>query len=179
MKFLFLDIDGVLNTYYTKQTTKTGTIDILDKKLLLIKELVDKTNAKIILSSTWSLGYFDLLKGQNDTKHAIDFLHLNDKFQSIGLEFFSFIAQPPNKPRGENIHDWIIDFLKSHSIKDIKSIVILDDNNQLRPYGYFGVKTSVMVGVIPKQINRCVKVLETYSFNDWYLKHKDLFILKD
>lgn len=48
MKVLFLDVDGVLNTY------KTGGLYTLNKKKLkLLQEIVEKTQCKIVLSSTW------------------------------------------------------------------------------------------------------------------------------
>ena len=50
-KVIFLDIDGVLNS------TKTlyEDISLEDDLILNLKELVDKTGAKIILSSSWRL----------------------------------------------------------------------------------------------------------------------------
>lgn len=54
MKVIFLDIDGVLNsrTYDRKRNWNEQT-DIDETRLPLIKEIVDATDAKIVLSSTW------------------------------------------------------------------------------------------------------------------------------
>ncbi len=53
MKVIFLDIDGVLNSrlYDRARGERDGNID--ESRLPLLKELVDKTNANIVLSSTW------------------------------------------------------------------------------------------------------------------------------
>ena len=45
MKIIFLDIDGVLNTNSNKE--------ISNDKLKLLSELVSKTGAEIVLSSSW------------------------------------------------------------------------------------------------------------------------------
>ncbi|MBR5272870.1 MAG: hypothetical protein IKU25_05685 [Clostridia bacterium] len=53
MKVIFLDVDGVLNSwrYDAQRTQAQGNID--RSRLVLIKWLVDRTDAKIVLSSTW------------------------------------------------------------------------------------------------------------------------------
>lgn len=48
MKVLFLDVDGVLNSH------KTGGLYALKKKCLrLLQDIVESTDCKIVLSSTW------------------------------------------------------------------------------------------------------------------------------
>ena len=46
-KVIFLDIDGVLHSAYT-----TGAIFDAER-MMLLKELVEKTRAKLVLSSSW------------------------------------------------------------------------------------------------------------------------------
>ena len=54
MKIIFLDIDGVLNSRaYDRKRNWNEQTDIDETRLPLIKEIVDATNAKIVLSSTW------------------------------------------------------------------------------------------------------------------------------
>ena len=56
IKFIFLDIDGVLNNIsYSNPDKKIDQQfdDIDDSKVLLLKQIVEATNAKIVLSSTW------------------------------------------------------------------------------------------------------------------------------
>lgn len=45
VKVIFLDIDGVLNTNSDR--------NISDEKLIFLSELVSKTGAEIVLSSSW------------------------------------------------------------------------------------------------------------------------------
>lgn len=53
MSAIFLDIDGVLNNNYTKERSPSGFISIDGTSMPLLKELVDKSHAAIILSSSW------------------------------------------------------------------------------------------------------------------------------
>lgn len=54
MKIIFLDIDGVLNSRaYDRKRNWNEQTDIDETRLPLIKEIVDATGAKIVLSSTW------------------------------------------------------------------------------------------------------------------------------
>lgn len=54
-KYIFLDIDGVLNSMdWFKENRETSDYTEIDpEKVKLLKEIVDKTGAEIILSSTW------------------------------------------------------------------------------------------------------------------------------
>ena len=52
INIIFLDIDGVLNSKQTLE--RCGPyIGIEDQKLELLKELIEKTKAYIVLTSTW------------------------------------------------------------------------------------------------------------------------------
>lgn len=55
MKIIFLDVDGEL-TYSNYQNRETANIDI--EKVKLVKEICDKTGAKVVISSSWR-GYED------------------------------------------------------------------------------------------------------------------------
>jgi hypothetical protein len=52
MKVIFLDIDGVLNC--NKTTNPRGLPFVVDRRLLArFRRLLDRTGAKVVLSSTW------------------------------------------------------------------------------------------------------------------------------
>ena len=50
MNIVFLDVDGEL-TYSDYDNDETANIDI--EKVKLLKEICDKTNAKVVISSSW------------------------------------------------------------------------------------------------------------------------------
>jgi len=53
MKIIFLDIDGVLNTNKTRKMFGGDFID--DILVALVAKIVNETQAKVVLSSTWRL----------------------------------------------------------------------------------------------------------------------------
>ena len=54
MKILFLDIDGVLNSRaYDRKRNWSELTNIDETRLPLVKKIIDKTGAKIVLISTW------------------------------------------------------------------------------------------------------------------------------
>lgn len=115
MKIIFLDIDGVLNCEYSKSRCD-GFIGIDMTKLRLLKQIVDATGAKIVLSSTWRIGYDRL--GHELQHHA---KYMNRKFQKAGLIIYDVTPYKKHR-RSEEIEEWLED-------KDVESFVILDDED--------------------------------------------------
>ena len=65
MKVIFLDIDGVLNTYQTfidiyleYKKTKIRRLEIDGDKVSLLSEIINLTGSKIVLSSSWRHSFF-------------------------------------------------------------------------------------------------------------------------
>jgi hypothetical protein len=64
MKVIFLDIDGVLNCDKTRNPRKFPYV--VDKKLLgRLSNLLDRTNAKVVLSSSWRLDPVGILAAKH------------------------------------------------------------------------------------------------------------------
>lgn len=114
MKVIFLDIDGVLNSwlYQRQRGTDDGNID--KTRLPLLKEIVDVTGAKIILSSTWRMHW------EKDI-YKCDFIgkELSETFALADIEIYG--KTPIKGARADEIKAW----LDEHD--DIESFVILDD----------------------------------------------------
>lgn len=135
MKIIFLDVDGVLNS---EQDLFSWTIES-DKYLILLACIVRRTNAKIVISSSWrNCGLLDTLK-----KRLNDFsMSIYDKTKDIG-------------ERGLEIKDW----LDSHS--DVESFVILDDED-FDIQDYFPdnfVQTSMKIGLQKEDAEKCIAIL--------------------
>lgn len=54
MRVIFLDIDGVLTTY---SYHNPDTNNINPDKVQFLSQIVKRTGAKIVLTSTWKMGY--------------------------------------------------------------------------------------------------------------------------
>jgi len=118
MKVIFLDIDGVLNSsvYDRQRTPKDGNID--KTRLVLVRELIEKTGAKIVLSSSWREHW----KKNPDECDDIG-KELISEFASEGLEIYDKTPKVGYLERSEEIRMW----LKENP--DVEGFVIFDDNS--------------------------------------------------
>lgn len=92
MKIIFLDVDGVLNDNDYSKTKVDET------KVRLLKEIVDKTGAKIVLSSDWRYWW------DSDDE---DFALLVSLLRKHGMEFLSKTPITKHGYRGAEIYQWL------------------------------------------------------------------------
>jgi hypothetical protein len=141
IKVIFLDIDGVLNS---AQDRFSYTIET-DKHLQLLKQLVDKTNARIVLSSSWRLVdscLFQVIK----------------RLEDFNMKLLDVTWKRMKGPRGEEIRDWL-------SKHDVKSFVILDDEADMCEYTKTKlVQTDPMIGLVEKDVDKAIAILNKGDF---------------
>ena len=115
-RIIFLDIDGVLNSvkYDRERTDKEGNID--ETRMVLLKELVDSTNAEIVLSSSWRKHW-----SIDDECDHIG-IELNSTFQKYGLKISDKTPVLSALERSIEIQTWLDEHLC-----EIQSFVIIDD----------------------------------------------------
>lgn len=153
MKVIFLDVDGVLN--FNGCRDKIGGIYFVNQNRIdLLKEIIDKTSAKIVLSSTWRIGWFDRDNGMN-TVHSNDFSKLEEKLKQNGISFISRTPITNHGYRGKEIEEWI----EKWNGEKIENFVIIDDDNDMRPYMDRLVQTSYKYGLRPKNVEKAIKLL--------------------
>ena len=155
IKILFLDIDGVLNNIRTKETFE-DYVFVSDEKILLLKQLVDKTDAKIVLSSSWRKGW--RFKDQNSRCANEDvrlFEALKRKLSEYKIELMSYTKH--FWQRGEEIDEW----LKSWQGEEIESFVILDDmeRHEFEPNSHRLVQTNISEGLTEKHVIMAIEML--------------------
>jgi HAD domain in Swiss Army Knife RNA repair proteins len=91
LKVIFLDIDGVLNCDKTPNPRKFPYI--VDKKLLArLNKLLERTKAKVVLSSSWRCDPIGLLAA----KHW-------------RVPFIDACPDRPKSPRGKEMLQWLAD----------------------------------------------------------------------
>ena len=84
MKILFLDIDGVLNSReYDRKRNWNEQTDIDETRLPLVKEIIDKTGAKIVLISTWRSHW-----NRDGNLRDEDGQDINNQFPKYGLTIY-------------------------------------------------------------------------------------------
>ena len=122
LNLIFLDIDGVLNSSSTKE--KCGPYrGIEDSKVSFLKELVDKTNAKIVLISSWKEWWFKKEEHKNRQDDLANYL--DECLNKFGLFVWNKINDDFALGRGDAIVQFI-NFLKQEGIK-VNNYVIFDD----------------------------------------------------
>lgn len=154
MKIIFLDIDGVLNSRaYDRKRNWDEQTDIDETRLPLIKEIVDATGAKIVLSSTWRQHW------DRDTNRCDeDGLYINKTFGKFGLSIFD---KTPDlgiaTVRMDEISKWLKD-----TDEEIESFVIIDDYR----YGWGDlsehfVKTepNFRLGIEKEHVEKAIEIL--------------------
>lgn len=154
---IFLDFDGVLNStafYNSEEYLKSieGMTDAeimlvnpqlhLDPKTIqLINQLVDKTNCKLVVSSTWRYQYSkeeltELCKSRGGT--------------------FEFFDVTPNivVNRGEEIQNWI------DSNHYVGKFFAIDDDWRMKPIEEFWIQTDINVGLTQEHIDLIIRKIK-------------------
>ncbi len=115
MKVIFLDIDGVLNDKYCRARAPSGCKGAVDAKLKLLREIVRKTDARLVLISSWKKYW----KREETTDP--DMLYLMRKLKRFGLSIYDKTEESFWAKRGEGIHAWL------SANEDVMAWVVLDD----------------------------------------------------
>jgi hypothetical protein len=124
VKVIFLDIDGVLNKHCDLPTSNAVSVEggCLDARCLAaFQELVDSTEAKVVISSAWrakSIPYNALLNGSG--------LNIDIIGETPVLGKYCF--------RGNEIWAWVeehVDFLGVRSASEFNQYLILDDSSDI------------------------------------------------
>lgn len=151
MKIIFLDVDGVLNN-------EVCDGNVLDEKIDLLKQLVNVTQAKIVLSSSWRRGY-KLREKANPTirdMYEMEMLQkLERKLFEKDLEIFDYTPIISSKCRGLEITEWL-ELKKENSIN---GFVILDDMD-IPPYTTHLVRVEAYIGLTEDDVKQAITILK-------------------
>ena len=150
MRCIFLDIDGVVNCYDTKERAPSKVVGVEQRLIALIKQIVDATGAKLVLSSTWRKDWaFDLLDG-------IDWRYLRDEFAKQDLYFMDYTPSRRDSHRGEEIKEWL-----ESTEYEVESYVVIDDEmfDIWELHGGHMVQTSAATGIKPGAVKMAIDIL--------------------
>jgi HAD domain in Swiss Army Knife RNA repair proteins len=170
-KIIFLDIDGVLNSraYTTSDAFKIATADISDAELMLIRhdlhidplavdllnDLIDKSGADVVLSSTWRAKY---------PPDAITTLMATRGFKFKVIDSTPVLHGKVNSsriPRGKEIHAYLRSLPQWPD-----GFVILDDNDDMLTLKDHLVLTSKKLGLTSQDVDTALKILNGDLNND-------------
>lgn len=153
MKIIFLDIDGVMNSelfYKDKHQhvrykernddAPKGSWDIDPRCIDLLNHIVDKTNAKVVISSSWRSSY-----SINELQELFKYCEFEGEIvgKTPHLVFRSNMEYTYSIPRGCEIKAWLE--LNKDKLGDkmsrIKYVILDDDSDMLywQRHNYFKV----------------------------------------
>ena len=156
MKVIFLDIDGVLNSEEYYESFPDGEfIPPIDPVCVeRLKRIVDRTGAKLILSSSWRGGWE---KKREDTWEYT--LFLVDALAEFGLEIEDKTIYLDGDAREAEVRHWLM-----HAPERIDGYVILDDydyNWKKKGLDRRWVRTDFEEGgLLDSDVDRAVRLLE-------------------
>lgn len=158
-KVIFLDVDGVLNDMATEEHAPYGFIGLSNVMIANLKRIVDATDAKIVLTSTWKNEW-----SPNPEERDKDGEYLHNKLLSQGL-IISDKTIDKISDRGQGIRR----YLEAHP--EVKQWIVLDDDVfpdyeecGIRPHM---IKTSFYVGGLTEKLaDLAIKKMELQSKND-------------
>lgn len=161
MKIIFLDVDGVLNSeddlmIHRKKNSIKGCIlyaEVEDRPLKLLKEIVKKTSAKIVVSSSWRIGCERSGKESVFGKGLYE--KLKRRLKDFGMEIYDITPSlGSGTQRGDEIREWL-------SKNETENFIILDDDSDMREYintEHF-IHTTYKHGLTEELKNRAIEVL--------------------
>ena len=168
-KVIFLDVDGVLNS----DSTLYEDISLEDDLISNLKELVDKTGAKIILSSSWRLSTeavatlmdkldkFDLvISGMTYDGVDLDWLEkyefdVTKKYLDTKFDYDENRQIKITHDRGAEIFKWL------HDHDDCAYVILDDEIEDIKPYFSESVivKTSYKTGLTKEDVKKAIQIL--------------------
>ncbi len=146
MKVIFLDFDGVISTY-----EMSWRID--PNKLMLLDKIVQATDAKIVVTSSWKHGCDNVeefkskiytRRGSKDIKDETPFGKFINQIYDItdGCGY-----------RGEEVEKW----LNNH---EVENYAILDDDSDFKNEQLFHfVQTDTYEGLTSREVKLCITIL--------------------
>ncbi len=139
MNVIFLDVDGVLNSRADYYSSDLPT----DAHFAYLQEIVEKSHAKIVLSSTWRIN----LRWGDSQAHK-----LTSRLAEFGLEIYD-VTPELDGIRGEEIRE----YLDTHP--DVDGYVVLDDDTDMLDLEEHLIHTDTRVGLQAGDVYRALAIL--------------------
>lgn len=167
MKFVFLDIDGVLNHQSFYEKRHLGLLNLPEHPLNEfcpdavenLNQLISDTGAKIVISSTWRLGQ--------------TVAELNRIFKEVGCKSEIFDKTPDLRRdnsdcifRGNEIYKWLSDHrdLLGSELHKFKGYCILDDDSDMLFWQRNNfILVDHFVGLTKGTVFQATKILEGWN----------------
>lgn len=160
MRVIFLDIDGVLNSreFFRNRPLTQELNEIDEEKVKLLQQIVQATNAKIVLTSTWRI--YD--KADKVYQHLVGVLAKYD------LSIFDCTPWI-NEDRPHEIAVWLSMWNALRDVHEhIFGFVSLDDDSTDKQYARYGMQHQLIKttfygehgGLQPEHVQQAIDILK-------------------
>lgn len=152
-KIIFLDVDGVLNSEEDFLSLSRGELpempcEVFDRPLKLLKQIIDKTGAEVVISSSWRITLF---RGT-----TVLYNKLINKLGEFNIKPIGVtpILSDDNKQRGDEIRTWL------ENNCDITHFIILDDDSDMCEFTETNlVQTTYEYGLREEHVKKAIEIL--------------------
>ena len=162
-KYIFLDMDGVIAT---PETVIKGLWAITPSRQEMLGQILDKTGADIVLSSSWRHNTVEKTK-EHMTKKKFAYV---DKIVGVTIRAYHYVESGHglNIPRGVEIDHWI----DTHIHKDLKGdwsrkeigvdfnyVILDDDGDMLLEQKDNFIQCKWNIGLTPELTQQAIEIL--------------------
>jgi hypothetical protein len=141
-------VDGVLNSAQDGYSIRLKT----DSHLKLLQYIVKETGAKIVLSSSWRIGFTPASK------------NLLARFKEYGLELMDCTPELSSACRGDEIRKWLDEFKTEY---DVERFAILDDEADMAEFTETNlIQTDTNAGLQKADAVRCIRWLNVSNVEE-------------
>lgn len=164
-KIIFLDIDGVISTQKSHYSLDKDACDLLGK-------IIDATDAKIVISSSWRRNTVEDTKIELTTiRHFVPFpFPYADRIIGVTIRAYSYLKDNVRLsiPRGVEIKQWIDTHIHSDNGEswdskeigvDFNYVILDDDSDMLLEQAEHFIKTDTYLGLTKDDVEKAISIL--------------------
>ena len=149
-RIIFLDFDGVIDGMWSKY-------NLDPKKIALVEEIIKATDAKIVVSSSWSVGCRNAEEFiERDFSGYFKSKTTEISRESLFIESIIDVTDHMGSSRGDEIQRW----LDAHE-DEVESYVILDDDSDMNEDQFFNfISVDGWYGISDRIVSLAIQILK-------------------
>lgn len=149
-RIIFLDFDGVIDGMWSKY-------NLDPKKIALVEEIIKATDAKIVVSSSWSVGCRNAEEFiERDFSGYFKRKTTEISRESLFIESIIDVTDHMGSSRGDEIQRW----LDAHE-DEVESYVILDDDCDMNENQLFNfISVDGCYGISDRTVSLAIQILK-------------------
>ena len=140
-----------MNNRHTRTRTSDGWCFVDDHLVQRLKDLLDLSGARLVLSSTWREGWHQ----ENESLNDVSFTELRNKFREFNIEIFDRTGE-----MRQNRWQSIKEYMARPREDSIEHYVIIDDWDDMGEYSNHLVWTNPSTGLTDDGIEEALRILE-------------------